>query len=110
VKFITPPAEDLANLRADPLLWEQELDVRPDVAEAIEGAEEGEEVGRLQARRSEAEGDRRDHHRKPAELEREQELADELAAVGERRAHGRDQGLPGQDDHVADLLEEPLDG
>ncbi len=30
--------EELAGLRADPLLWEQELDVRPDVAEAIERA------------------------------------------------------------------------
>jgi len=38
VNFIKPPEEELANLRADPLLWEQELDVRPDVAEAIEGA------------------------------------------------------------------------
>ena len=38
MKFITPGAEDLSSLRADPLLWEQELDVRPDVAEAIEQA------------------------------------------------------------------------
>ena len=36
--FITPTAEELSYLRADPLLWEQELDVRPDVAEAIERA------------------------------------------------------------------------
>ena len=38
MKFITPTAEELSYLRADPLLWEQELDVRPDVAEAIERA------------------------------------------------------------------------
>jgi pimeloyl-ACP methyl ester carboxylesterase len=38
VKFATPMAEELSYLRADPLLWEQELDVRPDVAEAIERA------------------------------------------------------------------------
>jgi len=38
MNFFTPPEEELANLRTDPLLWEQELDVRPDVAEAIEGA------------------------------------------------------------------------
>jgi haloalkane dehalogenase len=38
VKFITPAVEELSYLRADPLLWEQELDVRPDVAEAIERA------------------------------------------------------------------------
>lgn len=38
MKFITPPAEELSYLRADPLLWEQELDARPQVAEAIEQA------------------------------------------------------------------------
>ena len=38
MKFIIPSAEELAGLRADPLLWEQELDVRPEVAESIERA------------------------------------------------------------------------
>jgi len=38
VKFIRPSEEELAGLRPDPLLWEQELDVRPDVAEAVERA------------------------------------------------------------------------
>lgn len=38
MNFITPGAEELSYLRTDPLLWEQELDVRPDVAEAIERA------------------------------------------------------------------------
>jgi haloalkane dehalogenase len=38
MKFIQPAAEELLYLRADPLLFEQELDVRPDVAEAIERA------------------------------------------------------------------------
>ncbi len=38
MNFITPTDEELSYLRADPLLWEQELDVRPDVAEAIEQA------------------------------------------------------------------------
>ena len=38
MKFITPPNEELSYLRADPLLWEQELDVRPDLAKAIEKA------------------------------------------------------------------------
>ena len=38
MKFITPTAEELSYLRADPLLWEQELDVRPEVAESIEKA------------------------------------------------------------------------
>ena len=32
MNFITPTDEELSYLRADPLLWEQELDVRPDVA------------------------------------------------------------------------------
>jgi hypothetical protein len=38
MNFVTPSAEDLAELRADPLVFEQELDVRPDVAEALERA------------------------------------------------------------------------
>ena len=38
MKFIRPTGEELSQLRADPLLWEQELDVWPDVAEAIERA------------------------------------------------------------------------
>jgi hypothetical protein len=36
VRFVEPAAEELARLRADPLLWEQELDVRPEVAESLE--------------------------------------------------------------------------
>jgi haloalkane dehalogenase len=38
MKFITPHAEELSYLRADPLLFEQELDARPEVAESIERA------------------------------------------------------------------------
>jgi haloalkane dehalogenase len=38
VKFLRPSDEELALLRADPLVWDQELDVRPEVAEAIERA------------------------------------------------------------------------
>ena len=30
MKFVTPTVEELSYLRADPLLWEQELDVRPE--------------------------------------------------------------------------------
>jgi hypothetical protein len=36
--FFEPSAEQLAELRADPLLFEQELDVRPQVAESLERA------------------------------------------------------------------------
>jgi hypothetical protein len=38
MNWIVPEAEELSYLRADPLLWEQELDVRPHVAEALERA------------------------------------------------------------------------
>jgi hypothetical protein len=38
MKFITPSGDELSRLRADPILLEQELDVRPDVAEDIEKA------------------------------------------------------------------------
>lgn len=38
MKWIEPSEEELYYLRPDPLLWEQELDVRPDVAEAMEHA------------------------------------------------------------------------
>lgn len=36
--FIIPPSEELTYLRPDPLLWEQELDCLPEVAEAVEKA------------------------------------------------------------------------
>src|SRR5579885_1508974 len=38
MEFVQPAPEELARLRADPLLWEQELDVRPGFAEAVERA------------------------------------------------------------------------
>jgi haloalkane dehalogenase len=38
MEFIKPDREELAYLRPDPLLWEQELDVRPELAEALEKA------------------------------------------------------------------------
>ena len=38
MRFVEPAVEELAGLRADPLLWEQELDVRPEVAESLERA------------------------------------------------------------------------
>src|ERR1700734_3345814 len=46
MNFIEPKAEELIALRADPLLWEQELDVRPAFAEAIEQAV-GKRAGRV---------------------------------------------------------------
>ncbi len=38
MKFVTPSPADLAKLRADPLIFEQELDVRPQVAQSLERA------------------------------------------------------------------------
>ncbi len=38
MNFFEPDAEELQLLREDPLLWEQELDVRPAVAESLERA------------------------------------------------------------------------
>ncbi|HTT76118.1 MAG TPA: haloalkane dehalogenase [Candidatus Binataceae bacterium] len=36
MKLLTPTNEELSGLRADPLLWEQELDLQPNLAESIE--------------------------------------------------------------------------
>src|SRR5579862_2607551 len=38
MEFIQPAPDELARLRRDPLLWEQELDARPEFAEAVERA------------------------------------------------------------------------
>ena len=38
MNFMTPTPEELAALRSDPLIFEQELDVRPAVAEQLEQA------------------------------------------------------------------------
>lgn len=38
MNFITPTAQELAGLRADPLIFEQELDVRPAIAASLERA------------------------------------------------------------------------
>jgi len=38
VNFVVPDDADLAGLRADPLIFEQELDVRPEVARSLERA------------------------------------------------------------------------
>ena len=74
-------------------------------AEAVERAEEREEVRRLQPRRAVADRDRRDQQRQPAQPQREQELRDELAAVGVGRAQGRDDRPARQDHHVPEFLE-----
>ena len=78
--------------------------------EPVKGPEQGGEVGRLKPRGAEAEGDGRDQHRKPAELEGEDELGDELAAVGVGGPDGGGDRLAGEDHHVPHLLEQRLGG
>jgi len=51
MNFVSPNSEELSNLRADPLLWEQELDLRPNLAESIERAV-GKRSGRVYWRSS----------------------------------------------------------
>ena len=51
MQFITPAEEELLYLRADPLLVEPELDVRPEVATALEQAT-GRRAGRRSRRRA----------------------------------------------------------
>src|SRR5436305_9271587 len=78
-------------------------------AEAVDRAEQDEEVAGLQSGGAVVDGDHRQNQREPAEPEREQELVYELTAVGIRwaqRGHGR---LPGEDHHVPHLLEQVLD-
>lgn len=38
MKFVSPTEGELAGLRADPIIFEQELDVRPEVAKSLERA------------------------------------------------------------------------
>jgi hypothetical protein len=38
MNFVTPTTAELATLRVDPLVFEQELDLRPQVAESLERA------------------------------------------------------------------------
>ena len=81
-----------------------------EAAEPVERAEQGEDVGRLQAGRAEAEGDGGDQQREPAELQGEEELADELLAVGVGRFHRGDERPRGEDHHFPHLFEEGLRG
>ena len=38
MRFVVPDTAELAGLRADPVIFEQELDVRPQIAESLERA------------------------------------------------------------------------
>ena len=81
-----------------------------EAAQPIQRSEQAEEVRRLQARCAEGDRDHRDCHREPAQLQREQELAHELAPVGVGRADRGGDRPAGQDDHVPDLLEQRFCG
>ena len=82
--------------------------IREFAPEPVKRPEQGGEVGGLKPRGAEAEGDGRDQHRKPAQLEGEDELGDELAAVGVGGPDGGGDRLAGQDHHVPHLLEQRL--
>ena len=60
-----------------------------EAAEPVERAEDLQWAGRLQARRAETEREGRDQQREPAELQREEELVDQLLAVGIGRPQRR---------------------
>ena len=81
-----------------------------EAAEAVDRAEQDQEVAGLQARGAVAERDGRDEQREPAQAEREQELVDELAAVRIRRTNRGQDRLAREDHHVADLLKQALRG
>ena len=81
-----------------------------EAAEAIERAEQRQEVARLQPRGSVADGDGGDQQRQPAEPQREQELRHELPAVGVGRGQRRPDRLARQDHHVPEFLEHMADG
>src|SRR5215212_3284677 len=79
-----------------------------EAAEPVDGAEQDQEVARLEPGRAVAERDRRDREREPAEAQHEQELLHELGAVRVRRTQGGHHGLPCEDHHVANLLQQVL--
>ena len=81
-----------------------------EAAEPVEGAEQGEEVGRLEAGGAEVDRHGRDQQREPAQLQGEEELADELLAIGVGRANRRGDRAAGQEDQLPYLFEDRLRG
>jgi hypothetical protein len=81
-----------------------------EAAKPVEGPEQGQRVGGLEAGGAEADRHGRDQQREPAELQGKEELADELLAVGVRRADRRGDRPRGEDDQVPHLLENPACG
>src|ERR1700710_839328 len=81
-----------------------------EAAEPVEGAEEREEVGRLQARGAEVDGQGRDQQREPAQLQGEEELADELLAIGIGRTDRRSDRPTGEENKLPYLFKHRLCG
>ena len=79
-----------------------------EAAEPVDGAEQDEEVARLQTWRTVGDHEHRDRQRQPTQAHEEEELLHELAAVDVWRPDRADQRLAGQDHHVADLIEQVL--
>ena len=80
-----------------------------EAAEAVDRAEQDQEVARLEPGRPVADRQHRDRERQPAEPQHEQELLHELGAVRIRRPElRRHERLAGQDHHVANLLKQVL--
>ena len=102
----TPADHDRGDQRPDPA----DRDHDEEAAEPVERAEQREDPGRLQPGRAEVEGEGGDQEREPGELQHEEELPDQLLAVGVGRPHRRDQRLGGEDHHHPHLLEGVLDG
>ena len=77
-----------------------------EAAQPVERAEQREEVGGLQAGGAEVDRHGRDQQREPAELQGEEELPDELLAIGIGRTHRRGDRSRGEDHHLPHLFEQ----
>src|ERR1700742_2485492 len=91
-----------------PIFWDRGRHKEP--AEPVERTEQGEEVGGLQAGGAEVDRHGRDQQREPAQLQGEEELADELLAIGVGRANDRGDREAGQKDQLPYLFEDRLRG
>ena len=80
--------DDRGDQRADPADRGED----EEAAEPVERAEDLQRPGRLQSGRAEVEGEGRDQQRQPAEAQDEEDLIDQLVAVGVGRAERRAQG------------------
>jgi hypothetical protein len=94
--------DDRGDQRADPADRGED----EEAAEPVERAEDLQRARRLQPGGAEVEGEGRDQQRQPAEAEDEEDLLDQLLAVGVGRAKRRGEGARGEDDQAPHLLEQ----